>query len=98
MRPVGRVKQDHVVRTLARNRREEGLTQIAVWIEERNAATRANIRPNQVMEKRGLAHAGFADDGDVPPAVLGENAETLVTTAEVRCAEDRELRITLARR
>src|SRR5947209_243519 len=84
------VKQDHVVRPVPRDRRDESFGKIAMRINESHAAPGGNVGSDELLEQRGFAHAGLAKDGKVPATVIRENAETLAPAAEERRAEYRE--------
>ena len=51
--------------------------EVAMRIDEREPAAGGDIGCDELVEQRGLAHAGLADDGQVPAAVVGADAERL---------------------
>ena len=60
---------------------------------EAEPAAGGDIGRDELVEERRLAHAGLADDGQVPAAVVAADAEDLPAGAELRAAEDGDVRV-----
>ena len=74
--------------------RDEGTQSSTASARSPCGSTRASPRPAamseamSLLQQRGLAHAGLADDGQVPPPVVGSDAEGFVAGAELDLADD----------
>ena len=54
---------------------------------------RGNVGGDEAPEQGRFAHSGLANDGDVPQAVVGGDAETPAVPAVRGLAEDRQARL-----
>ena len=61
---------------------QQTLGQVAVRIDEADAAAGGDVGCQQVREQRRFPHAGLAEDRQVPQAVVRQDAEAFVLPAE----------------
>jgi Fe-S oxidoreductase len=67
------------------------LDEIAVGVDEREAATRAQILDRELLHEGGFADAGLAEDVEMREALWGTDAEPNCTTPMRRTPEIRDV-------
>ena len=67
--------------------RQHGFDQVTVGIDQTGPAASVDVGRDEMMQKRALAHAGLAEDGDMPAAVVWPDAEAFSLTAKCRHPE-----------
>lgn len=82
------VKQDHVVGSLRWHHANDAGREVAVRINETDAVPRREVRMNLVQQQSRLAHAGLADDIQVPATIFFRDADDAAVLAKVDAADD----------
>ena len=74
------------------------IAQVAMRIEQSDAAAGTDVGNDQVVQQSRLSHTGLADDGQMPAAILGQDAETSAAAAKFRLTQNGHVRMLLLRR
>ena len=94
---VAGVEEDDFVRAVAGDCIEDRFREVAVRVDQCEAPAGADVGLDELLEEGRLAHAGLADDGQVPAAVVGADAEGFAAGAELDPAEHRHVRFVCRR-
>jgi hypothetical protein len=88
---IAGIEQDHLVGAPPWDRGQERVGQVAVRVDESHPAASGDVRKEEVLEQRRFAHPRLAEDGQMPQAVLRQDAESLALPSEGGHPEDREV-------
>ena len=95
---VAGIEQDNIVRAVRRDGIQDRFGKIAVGIDERQPTAGGDVGGDKLAEQRGLAHAGLADDGQVPAAVVACGCRRLPCGCGTSCCRARRCRVRVRRR
>ena len=87
MTGIASIEKDHVICASGRDARQHGLDKVAVRVDETGAAVSSNVGRDEMVQERALAHAGLAENGHMPTAVVSANAEAFSLAAKCRHPE-----------
>lgn len=85
---LARLEENDVVCARSGDRREHGVAEVAVGIDQSHAAAGGDIGADEPMEQGRFAHARLSLDEEMTPAVIGEDATRSLSSTKDGNAED----------
>ena len=86
---IGWVEEYNIVGSRLRNIGEDRISEITMWIDEGNTATRHDIGVEHILEERRLAHTRLPDDIGMTSSIDRLDSEFLSRSSEIRQSDRR---------